>query len=94
MSASRASRLVCGLDGLCSEHRHSRRALEESRCPDNTKPLTLMKGVKGFMFVSIGGRGDLNPVLALAIDDLSWSKLVVLGSLLRPFWSVSAFVGV
>ena len=38
--------------------------------------------------------GDVNPVLALAIDDLSWSKLVVLGSLLRLFWSVSAFVGV
>jgi hypothetical protein len=38
-------------------------------------------------------RGDLNPVLALVVDDLRWSKLVVLGSRLLPLWLVSAFLG-
>lgn len=30
----------------------------------------------------------MNPVLALAVDDLRWPKLVMPGFLLWPFWSL------
>lgn len=65
MSASRVSRFVFGHDRLCSEHRHSRRALEESLYPENTKPLTLIKGSKGLCLLQLVGRGNLKRIFIL-----------------------------
>lgn len=65
MSASKASRFVFGRDGFCSEHRQSRHALEESLYPENTKPLTLIKGAKGLCFLKLVGRGNLKRIFIL-----------------------------